>query len=230
MNAQKLCWIPSLLIASVLGAAGQEFTNLGFETTTLTLVPGGATTRYTATLPGWSWNTVNWVDGDPNRVGFNDMALDAPAVTLHSSESPISPAVVGSYSVLLQGGTTAGALYGVAGASVYQTGTIPVDARRITYLGGSALVVTFNGQTLAAVALSGTPRFTTWAVDVSAYAGLAGELRFTAPWRTSSILDGIRFSPTPVPEPGGPLLFGGAAGGLLALLRLRRVRGRAGAV
>src|SRR5262249_59639348 len=37
--------------------------------------------------------------------------------------------------------------------------------------------------------------------DISPYAGQTGELRFTVPWLGDSVLDGIQFSSTPIPEP-----------------------------
>jgi len=38
-------------------------------------------------------------------------------------------------------------------------------------------------------------------VDVSAYAGQSGELRFTSPWLASGLLDDVRFSSVAIPEP-----------------------------
>ena len=184
----------------------QGFANLGFETTTITPVvfPGG--TRYTATVPGWTWTpSGNGVNGDPNSVGFNEYALDSPAVSLEGTDSSIAPAIQGNYSILLQGGSQFYPQQG-GGASVFQTGLIPVTARSLIYLGGAGLQVSFNGHSLSPVALQTAPSYTKWGIDISPYAGQSGELRFAVPWLSESILDGIQFSSGSVPEPSAPSL------------------------
>lgn len=193
-------------------ALAQGFVNLDFESTVITVThnPGGDT--YTATIPGWG--IYGFPYGNPTSVGFNDVALDAPAVTLQGTTSAFFPAIQGSYSVLLQGGTVSGGLaYNTNGASVFQAGKIPLTSRSLLYLGGAAVRVTFNGQALPSVALNNEANYTLWGVDVSAYAGQSGELRFIAPWQSSGMLDDIQFSSSPVPEPSTFAL--GAVGALL---------------
>lgn len=200
-------------------ATGQSFVNLGFENTTITTVhfPGGD--RYAATIPGWSWNTFNFLNGDPNSVGLNDIALNAPATTLHGLNSRFFPAIRESYSVLLQGGSTPAEM-GTNGASIFQTGQVPLGSQSMTYSGGSSLQVSFAGQMLVPIALSNGANYTVWGADISAYAGQTGELRFTAPWRTVGVLDGIQFSSTAIPEPSAFALL---SLGLFCLFgRLRR--------
>ena len=86
-------------VVSMSNAAfAQGFVNLNFESTTITPVvfPGG--TRYVATVPGWIWTpSGNLVNGDPNSVGFNEAALDFPAVDLQGTNSPFAPAIQGKY-------------------------------------------------------------------------------------------------------------------------------------
>jgi hypothetical protein len=194
----------TLLLLSALGATGQgAFQNLGFENTTLTVFlinPSGPFYATNATVPGWGWSPhLNFGVGDPNTtVAFNNIALDAAAVTLHGPGS-VEPVLSGDYSILLQGGSLPPEY--PHGASIFQTGQIPLDAKSLTYLGGSALQVTFNGQSLSPIALESTPSYTEWGVDISPYAGQSGELRFAVPWETGSMLDGIQFSPNPIPEP-----------------------------
>lgn len=195
----------SLLFLSALGAAGQgAFQNLGFEDTTVTAVlvnPLSGSYRYIATLPGWTWSPVgNFLNADPSAVSFNDIALDAPAVTLHGTDSPFEPVLSGNYTLLLQGGTSFIPPQ-EGGASIFQTGQIPLDAKSLTYLGGAGLQVSFNGQSLWPIALESTPSYTEWGVNISPYAGQSGELRFAVPWQDGSLLDGIQFSSTPIPEP-----------------------------
>jgi hypothetical protein len=191
----------SLLLLSALGAAGQgTFQNLGFENTTLTVIlvnPAGPFYATNATLPGWGWTPI-W--GDPNRVPFNSIALDAALVTLHGAGS-LEPVLSGNYSILLQGGSQFLPPEYPRGASVFQTGQIPVTAHSLIYLGGAGLQVSFNGQSLSPIALDSTPTYTRWGIDISPYAGQSGELRFAVPWLTESMLDGIQFSPSAIPEP-----------------------------
>jgi hypothetical protein len=102
---------------------GQDFVNLDFENTTITPVyfPGG--TRYTATVQGWTWTPGgNFVNGDPNSVGFNDLALSSPAVDLEGTDfgAPYS-AIEGSYSIYMQGGIGGGTCACTYGATPMST-------------------------------------------------------------------------------------------------------------
>jgi|ERR1035437_25488 hypothetical protein len=202
-NAQTVA-CSGLLLLSALGAAGQgTFQNLGFENTTLTVIlinPWGPYYATNATVPGWAWSPHQTFGyGDPNTtVTFNGEALDSSAVTLHGGDS-YYPSLSWTYSILLQGGSQFfPQQYG--GASIFQTGQIPVLAQSLIYLGG-ALQVSFNGQSLSPVALETTPSYTKWGIDISPYAGQSGELRFAVPWLGESMLDGIQFSNKAVPEP-----------------------------
>lgn len=184
----------------------QGFVNLNFESTTITPVvfPGG--TRYTATVPGWTWTPGgNFVNGDPNSVGYNELALDSPAVNLQGTNSPFAPAIQGKYSILLQGGSSF--VPSTSFSSIGQTGQIPLTTESIIYWGG-ALQVTFNGQPLSFFDISDTPNYTIWGADISAYAGQTGQLLFTAPWQTEALLDNIQFSSSAVPEPSEFALSG----------------------
>jgi hypothetical protein len=199
----------SLLLLSALGASGQgTFQNLGFENTTLTVVlinPGYPNPFYdtNATVPGWTWSPhLNAGYSDPTTtVEFNSMTLDSAAVTLQGTNSPYATALAGNYSILLQGGSQFLPPEYPRGASIFQTGSIPTTAHSLVYLGGAALQVSFNGQFLSPVALGTTPSYTIWGTDISAYAGQSGELRFAVPWLATSMLDGIQFSFSTVPEP-----------------------------
>jgi hypothetical protein len=214
MKLLRITCFVAVSLGFLQNTSGQEFTNLNFETTTITTVvfPGGD--RYTATVPGWTGFGQNFVNGDPNSVALNDIALDNPAVTLQGTNSPFAPAIQGKYSILLQGGT----MYAQStnGASIGQTGQIPLTARSITYW-GNALQVTFDGQMLSFVAISNAPNYTIWGADISAYAGQTGQLLFTEPWQNEGLLDNIQFSSSPVPEPNVFGLF--ALGGLFFGLR-----------
>ena len=221
MKLLRLTGFALVFLASVREAPAQGFVNLNFDDATITTISFPGRDRYTATVPGWAWNTPNYVNGDPNSVPLNDIALDAPAVSLQGTNSPFFPSLRGTYSVLLQGGTTAGGLVtgNTNGASVFQTGQIPITSRSLIYLGGEVVRVAFEGEPLTSVALGHTASYTVWGVDIAAYAGQSGELRFTAPWQSTGMLDGIQFSPTTIPEPG---VF--ALGSIIALCLLGTMR------
>lgn len=196
---------------------GQGFLNLNFESTTITPVvfPGG--TRFTATVPGWTWTPPgNTINADTNTVAYNEVALDSPAVTLQGTNSPFAPAIQGKYSILLQGGSPN--VPSTSFSSIGQSGQIPLNAASLVYWGG-ALQGSFAGQPLTFSALSVTPNYTVWMANISAYAGQSGQLSFTVPWETTGMLDNIQFTSTPVPEPGSLSL---AATSLLLSLLFRR--------
>lgn len=194
MKLPRIACFGLILLSGLINAVGQGFGNLNFERSTI------HTDGETATLEGWT--VYGFPYANSSDVWFNTIALDAPAVTLQGTNSLCCPAIQGRYSVLLQGGTFAGGMvYNTNGASVFQTGQIPVTSQLLTYWAGPTIGVSFNGQPLSAVALGSTASYTVWGVDVSAYAGQTGELRFTAPWQRGGMLDAIQFSATAIPEP-----------------------------
>lgn len=150
-------------------------------------------------------------------VALDDIALDSPAVTLQDANSPFAPAIEGNYSIYLQGGSISAE--STSGASIGQVGEIPLTAESIIYWGG-ALQVTFNGQPLSFSAIGGTANYTIWGADISAYAGQTGQLLFTAPWQTETLLDNIQFSTSAVPEANEWGIFAGC----IALFCCRRMR------
>jgi len=207
-------WSLVLTVLGCLTVGGQNFVNLTFDRTTITNAPFG-NNIYLATIPGWTW-TPQYNFGfynTSNLVSLNEIALDAPVVTLQGTDSPFFPAIQGRYSVLLQGGSSI--MPSTSYAAIGQTGQIPVTALSLTFWGG-ALQVTFNGQPLALTAVGFAPNYTLWAADIAPYAGQTGRLLFTAPWQTTALLDNIQFSSTPLPEPGP---FALSLGGLALLSR-----------
>jgi hypothetical protein len=201
MKAKIAVLIVSLSFSS-LGFA-QGFVNLDFETAIISTNhnPGGNT--YTALLAGWT----------PSNIPFNSVNLDSPGINLEGTNNPVGPvAIQGEYSIFMQGGSSFSP--DTNGASISQTGQVPVVAQSITYW-GSALQVTFNGQMLSFNAIGSGPNYTVYGADISAYAGQTGTLVFTTPWLSAGLLDNIQFSSSPVPEPGelalvafSALLFG----------------------
>ncbi len=209
MNVPHIALSLAAAVFSCQVGCGQGFVNLGFENTTLTPILANEFSDYyvtNATVPGWNWSPYQTFGyGDPTTmVAYNDIALDSPAVTLQGMNSPFAPAIGGRYSILLQGGSpfVSSSSY----SAIWQTGQIPATAESLIYWGG-ALQVSFNGQPLYFFDISNAPSYTIWGADISAYAGQAGQLLFTAPWQTTALLDNIQFSSSPVPEPSVLSLF-----------------------
>lgn len=165
-------------------------------------------TTVTATLQNWNWTPIgNYINTDTNSVAYNNIALDAPAVTLQGTNSPYDPAIQGNYSVLLQGGSFA-IPQSEAGASISQTGEIPPGTESIMYwvkqtafYANETFQMTFNGQPLPSIVTSSTANYNVYAADISADSGQTGLLQFSVPWQTAFMIDNIQFSDSPIPEP-----------------------------
>ena len=177
------------LLAVKIQLLAQGFLNLNFEQ--------AITTNHV-------YNTISASDAFPNWTvnnvfpGYNDIALDAPAVDLFDTNYYALPAQ-GKYSAYLQGGSQF-AYLPHTGASIMQTGQVPVTAQSIYYWGG-ALAGSFNGHALTFNAVGSGASYTIWQADISSFAGQTGQLMFTAPWQTAGLLDNIQFSTTPCRNP-----------------------------
>jgi hypothetical protein len=227
MNTKYPFWFACAIFFALLGTAcGQGFINDYFENTTITPplgIPGSSS--HVATVPGWT-SIIDGVTNDlgSNPVYYNNFALDSAAVSLQGTGSPIAGAPIDEqYSLYIQGGSIFSGQYsGTNGTSVFQTGQIPVTAKSIYFQGGSALQASFNGQQLLKNAFYDAGTYIIWDADISAFAGQTGQLVFTVPWQSSSLLDDVEFSSNPVPEPGALSLF--AAGALLFFFGWRRIK------
>ena len=176
-----------------------------------------------ADVLGWTeyngWGDNNYSCGC--TLIYNNRPLDDSGVCLVGTafEPGAVGAIQGNYSVWLLGGST-DAENSQSGASIGQTGQIPLGTESITYWGSGALNVTFDGQVLSFAAISSNPNYTVYQADISACAGQTGELLFTAPWPNGEgLLDNIQFSTVPVPETNSFGLF--ALGALLLACRHR---------
>jgi hypothetical protein len=207
----------------VTSAHSQSFVNLDFEDTTL---PPPANRNqaefvpFTNAFPGWT----GYIASTPtNQAAYNGVSLGAALVALISTQtgtfSQSNNVINGNFTaVLCSGGNSL-----FVSAALAQSGLIPIGTQSLMFdLGANSsldgLSVTFDDQNLSLIPFYAGPNYETYIANISAYAGMTGELRFTEsptsfPFNFA-YLDDIQFSPSPVPEPSmfslsvaGALLF-----------------------
>lgn len=201
-----------LAISPSLNAQG-TFQNLNFEQANP--VPAGnpypsfnVTTA--SALPGW---TVYYGSSQQAQVAYDTESLGATQVSL---EGVGYGAIDGNYSVFLQGGITS------SGASISQTGLIPIFAQSLLFEAGQPslgpFTVSIGNQSIPFSAIGSGPNYTLFAANISAWAGDTEQLTFSALENNNSdwLLDDISFSPNAVPEPSTMALIvtGGIAFGV----------------
>jgi hypothetical protein len=216
-----LLWGAGLLY--VLQTSGQgTFQNLNFESAIVPSVQPGQTVLLPISdvFPGWS----AWVGIDQTTQSwYNGVSAGGALVSLIGHQSTWANSVIeGNFTAVLSAGIYDKPSTPVA---ISQSSLIPVAAQSLRFAALSAqgtfadLAITFNGQPISFIPMSNSGNFTTYGGDISPFAGLTGELRFTErpisnPFSTV-FLDDIVFSTTPLPEPGvltllavGTALFG----------------------
>jgi hypothetical protein len=210
MRLQTPAWLiaGTALLLSAAGALGQgTFQNLNFEQS---IIVSSSPSGYgfdtgTANVPGWTeyngWGDANYPGG--TTLDYNSETLDAAGIALEGT-AYWRPAIAGNYSIFLEGGSIPSSQYGTNGAAIGQTGQIPATAKSISFYGSSFYAaVTFNGQLLSFRTIGNGQNFTIYGADISTYAGQTGELLFHALWPGGGgMIDNIRFSNLPIPEPG----------------------------
>jgi len=146
-------------------------------------------------MPGWT----AYIDDTPiDQVVYNTRPLDAAEVSLQGVASDSLTPIQGDYTVELFG---ASRFAPQQSAAIGQTGQIPASARSLLFWGYST-DVSFGGHALSLSVLDITPNYYIYGADISAFAGQTGELRFTVPPQSLSVIDNIQFSDQRVPEPG----------------------------
>jgi hypothetical protein len=204
-------WVNILFASIVLCRSGQAqsfvFVNLDFESSipTNVTIQNGIVFGY-AIIPGWT----AFLGGSPlNIIRYNFESSDG-GVTLIGTDAV--PPIEGNYFIVLKGSSLF--FSGQNTAGIGQTGTIPLTAQSLSFWGDvGANDVSFDGQTLSLTMIGSAANYNIYEANISAFAGQAGQLLFTVDPGGRDMIDNIRFSSSPVPEPISLALT--ALGGLL---------------
>ena len=225
---------------SVLWA--QAFQNLDFESATLSPPPTGPGGVFFApAFPGWSgFAGTNQLD----TALYDRTFLDSAGISIIDT-NPLPPGVFGelidgNYTVVLQAGNYppfGPPPIGPADVSLSQTGLVPAGTKSLSFyarpssLAVSNFTVSLGGVNLTLIS-SPVPDtdFNFYQANVSAFAGLQEELKFTLLAQNPHVsnrylsLDDIEFSPLAIPEPSSlGLLIVGALGFLFWQRTYRKI-------
>ena len=208
----KLLFVTTLIVVTAFGggtgSSQGTFLNLGFESANVPDLPPdqGGFVSAAEGLSGWNVSP-------PVLIGHNTRSLGGPAVAI---EGPLY-----NPSFILQGKYTA---YLWNTASISQTGLVPETARSLYFISAPLIsstepnfVVTVGDASIPLAHMGDRANYSIWAGDISRFAGLTEELRFTAPPGLGGYLDLITFSPIALPEPSTSALL--VVAGLLLWIR-----------
>jgi hypothetical protein len=207
---------------SVLGGA-PAFQDLDFESATLEFAPGGPTATFAVpfapAFPGWT----GYVGSSQVETALYDRTyLDTAAISILDT-NPLPPGVFGelidgNYTAVLQADFYPG--LGPVAVSLAQTGLVPSGTKSLAFyalaLGqaASSFTVSLGGTNLDLISFPvPNKNYTLCEADVSAFAGLVEELKFTLfPALPNGdnrylSLDDIMFSPDAIPEPSSLILL-----------------------
>jgi len=221
----------------VLQAQGQgTFQNLDFESANLPYPnsPQPPTAvSFADAFPGW----IGYAGINQLTTSFNNGVSGGSALVTLITPNTVSLSLS---NYVISGHYTAVLATGVNGidpvppfisAAIAQTGLIPLGTQSLRFSVGSLSAVsdlrlTLNGQNIPIFPLSAGSNYQVYGGDISAFAGLTEELRFTElaisfPF-VFAYLDDIEFSSQAIPEPGVFGLF--VFGALLLGWRLLRKR------
>ncbi len=236
-------------------ARAQTFTDLDFEQATIVstnaLPPDGESIApfgvvASDALPGWTveygTTPISTIWGAPEALDETVVQMVGEEYNFQTRNFVLNPgaAIDGNFSVNLYATQYSGESQSTATASISQLGQIPLGAKSIEFLisGSSSSVngfgaeaqptVTFDGNIISVVPLSENNGITTMIGDVSEYAGMEGELTFSAiPSNAPNLdlenqytLDDISFSTQAAPEPSSWALASLATASV-ALIRYR---------
>jgi hypothetical protein len=214
----------SLLFTHVASSQG-TFRNLSFELPIPPLLPVGGFVPATNAVPNWN---VYLGSNQQNQVLYNNFFLGTAVAALEGPTNPYAPPLQGSYSLLLQAGQDPATPTAYAvNASIGQIGLVPATAQSLRFrVQGENFGASFGDIDIPLVNLGSGPNYQIYGGDISAFAGLTGQLRLSALSLPNApfnwvYLDAIQFSDLPIPEPG----FWSFALLSLLLFRMRWFRG-----
>jgi len=202
MNAAL--FLAVLTVASVANGQG-TFRNMDFEQSQIPQNQPSGLVAADLAFPSW---TVYYGSTPQTQVLWNDVSVGS---TLASLVGQRSGALDGGYSAFLFGGSSGPST--PVDCSISQVGQLPDDAVSLLFEahGVQQLTVAVSGVTLPLFDVSSGPNYEVYGVNVSQFAGMQEDLRFTAPGFTPNgpniwTIDNIVFSTTPVPEPSTAVL------------------------
>ncbi len=242
LTRASLIWTCALALATPAFARG--FRDLDCESAKIVPVSGGdpyERIQFGPAFPGWSGYTGSSIE---QLALYRRMFLDSSGIVILDRGLPYGfQPIEGNFAALLEAEHGLAPPHLPADATLSQTGTVPAGTQSLLFEArlvgdsASALDVTLGGQSLSLIRVLDTPDYTLYGADVNAWAGETAELDFTLhaydpytmPTMRILLLDSIRFSSQPIPEPSafalmamaGPLL----CWHLISGLRLRRSAG-----
>jgi hypothetical protein len=217
MKRILLIWLSTVALAASL--RGQTFLNLDFESAQVIFASTNGPHVYIAStnaLPGWSafsgTNQLSLV-----QYNYNGAVINPPIALAGSNAFYV---VNGNFSVYFTGESGRG--------SINQTAVVPSGAESLLFdATSSSLLVSLGGQNLSYTAISNALNssgigYTVYAADISAFAGQIETLTFSSLPNSYGILDDIKFSTLPIPEPTAVSLICLGSGVLIYLRRKTR--------
>jgi len=193
-----------LTVASAANGQG-TFRNMDFGLSQVpSSTPWGTVVPVNQALPFWTayYAGTNQVPG----VLYNSEHIGSASVDLLSPDDTRDGGIPGHFTAVLQAGTSG---LSFASVALAQTAQVPVGTMSLLFVAtspnGGGWQVSVGGQTIPVVEVSQVDsRFNEYGANISAFAGLTEELRFTALPGTSGAnmwLGEIQLSPIAVPEP-----------------------------
>ena len=222
------------LLAGTSDGLPQGFINLNFEQAN---VSGYSPESFlsvpaSSAFPGWSPLFVSGTGTNiQSVVSYDVLPLSAAAISIgdtNLTQYGLGP-IQGRYSAFLFGADDVSAGLSQSALIPVNTESLLMSVRRVTYFPGGSLTVMIGGQLITMTAIQQFSDYTIYGGNIAAFAGQIMPLTIMdVPGSNAESaygweIDGIQFSPSPVPEPCGlPLALLGT--GLIGMLRWRRSR------
>src|SRR5579885_2918456 len=206
------------ILATTIWVRGQGFVDLNFESAHLIYDYTNGIDRYVATtnaLPGWN---VFFGTNPLSQIAYDPCPCEAVTNSfLSGGTNYVVPE--GKFSFFL-----------TAGTSISQEGLVPTGAEwllfdLVTNWGTASVEAFLNGNSFSYTAISNVLTsygwsYTVYGAEISAFSGQMANLVFSGK-RGVVVIDDIRFSSAPVPEPGVFSLVCFGSGALLYVIRRR---------